>query len=417
MPLSSVKPGWRWSARMVAVVATAASLFPVPSGGRTSWSHPTLLSAPRNAALAFDDALWLHRGDIPGEKTPWAAMNRDALIDLHRLSSLPPNEGGIAGGAARSWSYTWPRDASFAAAALARTGHAREALAAVRFLERVQEPDGGFEARYLPSGDGPPDDRPRQSDGAGWVLWGLDQVSRATDGGSVADEASEAREILREHHALLDRATDFILRQTAHPGGLPAPSPDYWELHETRLTLGVAAPLLAGLQASSRMYAVLGERGRALRSAAAARRLERAVVARFGPGGYQRYGNSGGVDAATCFLLEPFVHLRNPGPVIAAWRRYQVTALRPGGGLAPGVSWRRDGISWTPETALVALTAAALSERSIAEHWMGWLDQHRTTWGSLPEKVRPDGQPAGPAPLTWTAAIVVLTTLELTTSE
>jgi GH15 family glucan-1,4-alpha-glucosidase len=49
----------------------------------------------------------------------------------------------------------------------------------------------------------------------------------------------------------------------------------------------------------------------------------------------------------------------------------------------------------------------------VATRWLDWLDAHRTRWGSLPEKVLADGAPAGPAPLAWTAALVVLTAAEL----
>ena len=82
---------------------------------------------------------------------------------------------------------------------------------------------------------------------------------------------------------------------------------------------------------------------------------------------------------------------------------------RPAGGLAPGGSWRRDGISWTNATATYALTAAAVGERQSAQGWLGWLDRHRTPAGSFPEKVLADGRPASVAPLAWTAAAVVLT--------
>jgi GH15 family glucan-1,4-alpha-glucosidase len=50
-------------------------------------------------------------------------------------------------------------------------------------------------------------------------------------------------------------------------------------------------------------------------------------------------------------------------------------------------------------------------ERAVAR--LRWLDQHRTTAGSLPEKVRADGSPASVAPVTWTAAAVVITVDEL----
>jgi GH15 family glucan-1,4-alpha-glucosidase len=82
---------------------------------------------------------------------------------------------------------------------------------------------------------------------------------------------------------------------------------------------------------------------------------------------------------------------------------------RPAGGLAPGASWRRDGISWTNATASRAMTAAFIGQRNEALVRLQWLDQHRTAAGSLPEKVLSDGQPAAVAPLAWTAAAVVIT--------
>jgi len=87
---------------------------------------------------------------------------------------------------------------------------------------------------------------------------------------------------------------------------------------------------------------------------------------------------------------------------------------RPAGGLAPGAGWKDDGISWTPETALFALTAAATGQQGRARSWLGWLQAHSTALGALPEKVLSDGSPAGPAPLTFTDALVVLAAAELT---
>jgi GH15 family glucan-1,4-alpha-glucosidase len=81
---------------------------------------------------------------------------------------------------------------------------------------------------------------------------------------------------------------------------------------------------------------------------------------------------------------------------------------RPAGGLAPGAGWRQDGISWTPQTSLYALTAAANGDDAQAHARLAWLDAHRTAMGALPEKVLADGSPAAVAPLAWTAACVVL---------
>ena len=82
--------------------------------------------------------------------------------------------------------------------------------------------------------------------------------------------------------------------------------------------------------------------------------------------------------------------------------------LRPADGRAPGGSWPEDGVSWSNATASYALTAAALGDRATATRWLRWLDEHRTSAGSLPEKVLADGRPASVAPLAWSAAVAVL---------
>ena len=85
-------------------------------------------------------------------------------------------------------------------------------------------------------------------------------------------------------------------------------------------------------------------------------------------------------------------------------------ALRgPAGGLRPGESWPRDGISWTPETLLFVLAFAANGEPERAAHLLEWTAGHRTKLGAIPEKVCFDGRPAHVAPLAWSAALVVLT--------
>jgi GH15 family glucan-1,4-alpha-glucosidase len=87
--------------------------------------------------------------------------------------------------------------------------------------------------------------------------------------------------------------------------------------------------------------------------------------------------------------------------------------VRPAGGLAPGAGWRNDGVSWSPQTALFALTGASIGDTGAAEWWMSWLSDHRTAYGSIPEKVLSTGAPAGPAPLAWPDALVILTAARL----
>ncbi|WP_432522642.1 glycoside hydrolase family 15 [Kineococcus sp. SYSU DK006] len=350
--------------------------------------------------LGDDD--WLAAGRLPGADGPHAGMVREALLDLRALTRA---NGAVAAGPAPLWSYAWPRDSAFAAVALAVAGHHDDADRVLRFLADVQLDDGGFEARYLLDGTGTPDGRRRQDDGAGWALWSLRAVLDADP------SSARARERLRELSPLLEAATAFVLERTDDGTRLPEASSDYWERRERELTLGTVAPLLAGLHAAAASFSRLGRRTRARRIADAAGSLARLLDGHFAPTGYLRYADpglaSGGVDAAVTFLMPPFSARARPG-VLAAFDAYQQQALRPAGGLAPGAGWKQDGISWTPETALVAWVAAAGGQAQRARYWLDWLDAHRTSWGSLPEKVLPDGSPAGPAPLGWTAASVVL---------
>jgi GH15 family glucan-1,4-alpha-glucosidase len=360
----------------------------------TSWQPDTGTRAGAARAAATDE--WLAAGRVPGAGARWEGMSRTALADLREL--VRPN-GAVLAGAADRWEYVWPRDSAFVAVALAETGHPEEATRVLGFLDRLRlDPEKGFEARYRLDGSGPPDGRERQLDGCGWVLWALERVHRVE--GTVADSFA----------GMQDRCTDHLLAVTDRGDRLPPASPDYWEVGEWRTTLGTAAPVLAGLTHSAELYAVRGLLERAERVRAAAVRLGREVHEHFGSE-YERYGGSGGLDAAVAMLMPPFTAERRG--VVKAWDRYQVDALRDAGGLAPGTAWKQDGVSWTPETALVAYTAAASGRRGSAAYWLDWLDEHRTAWGSLPEKVTASGRPAGPGPLAWTAALVVLSLAEL----
>lgn len=192
---------------------------------------------------------------------------------------------------------------------------------------------------------------------------------------------------------------------------MPPPSPDYWEVPVGSTSLGTVAPMLTGLRAASADYAAEGRDVAARASSRAADRLGGLMSLAFAPT-YQRFGDSGGMDAAIAILMPPF-SAEASAAVVARWEAYQRDARRSSGGLAPGAQWKQDGTSWTPETALVAYTAAASSRGEVAERWLDWLDLHRAAWGSLPEKVTRSGRTGGPAPLLWTVSLVLLTLSEL----
>ncbi len=362
-----------------------------------------LRSAPAAAQLVEAERTWMAASPawvLADDR--WGRLARAALLDL-RVLTLPGGEH-VAGWSS-SWRYVWPRDSSHAAAAFAATGHVAEARRIALFLADIQRVDGWFEARYRPDGSGPPDERWRQLDGTGWALWTAATAVTGTPGNAGLVLAETLR-------PMVQRGVRLVLDLTADGGRLPAPSPDYWELPERRVTLGTAAPLVVGMHSAAVVFSRLDLAAPAERATATAVSLAQVVEAAYGPQGYPRHLGADDPDAAIAFLAPPYV-ASAPAGLADAVARSERLMRRPAGGVAPGVGWKDDGISWTPETALIGLAHAGCGRESEAYRVLGWLDDHRTKAGSFPEKVLWDGRPASVAPLGWTAALVLLTLAHL----
>ena len=359
-----------------------------------------LAGMPESRELAREQAAWLAAGTVPQVSGLNSDMVAIALLDLHVLSQ--PYGVPVAGWSG-AWRYFWPRDSALVAAALARTGHTADAEQIVGFLQRVQPESGLFQARYLPDASGVPDARGIELDGVGWALWATGQLAAELP---MTDQIA----LLQRHRKLLDQSTKAALASIDNPSSLPPASADYWEVKETKPTLATAAVLCAGLETGAELYRLLGDERAAENATVGAHRLRAAITSTFGKNGYPRRvgGRGDSVDLGVDFLLPPLGANVDP-TTLHAWEQAPSVMLRPGGGLAPGGSWRRDGVSWTNVTASRAMTAAFLGDRDEALAWLRWLDQHRTAAGSLPEKILPDGQPASVSPLAWTAAAVVIT--------
>ncbi|GAA1117794.1 hypothetical protein GCM10009630_14390 [Kribbella jejuensis] len=331
---------------------------------------------------------------------PHDDMVRHALADLDSLT-LP--SGGTLAGENGPWRYVWPRDASFVAVARCAIGQYGDALKVLSFLNRVRPATGRWEARYTADGKHVGDGREPQSDASGWVLWAT-WFCRAG----------------RQYWGMVEESADQILRELG-PDGLPARSPDYWERPEKELTIGTVAPLLTGLRSAVRIASDQHQQAQATRWQAALEKLSAATDRVFGPDyprtparatslvepGVEPIGLGGGADSFVTVLGPPFAPAR---PVVStAIDNAYAVLTQPNGGVTPGEDWRADGVSWTPQTALFALSAAARGDQDTANTLLTWLDHHRTKLGALPEKVNRDVEPAGEAPLAWTSALVVLT--------
>lgn len=353
-----------------------------------------LLAAATASNLERNPQPGLVAEGIPGQKVPLATtaqlptqyggMVRQALADLDALT-LPG--GATLAGWDGPWRFVWPRDASFVAAARCSVGQYAEAGEVLSFLNRVRPVSGRWAARYAADGVVPQDGREPQLDGSGWVLWASWFCSSGLD--------------LSAYWPMLRESGDQIVAELGRDG-LPAVSPDYWERQESSVTLGTVAPLLSGLRAGLAIAASLGHEVPSWQGALD--RLSAATDRAFGPD-YPRTPG-GGADAIVTTLGPPFAPPRTD--LADAIDHTRDVLTQPNGGVTPGEEWRADGVAWTPQTALFALSAAARGDRETANSLLTWLDSHRTPAGALPEKVNRDLNPAGEAPLGWTSALVIL---------
>ena len=404
-------PGTRLPAQEVGAAASTGT-----PAGHEALAHAALA---RRAGARLTAGRWAELAD--GALCDLLALTGPTLAwpDAARPATVFP-AGAVVAAPVGYWRYTWPRDASFGAVALGAVGLGDEALAVLDHLAALQLPDGSFAARYTHSGQ-VPDARPAQTDGVGWFLWAAGCLA----GGALAPQgvptgAPQGASAVGAQPGsttpgwggrlvtALGRAAACLMTRTATPSHLPAASPDYWEVRERTLTLGTAAPVLMGLEAAhalARAGLDLGLEASALGERCS--RVRQAVVRNYGPT-WGRYPRTDAVDAAIALVGPPFMEALPGVGAVRATARARLG--RHSGGLAPGSSWRDDGVSWTPETALMALSARGWGWQGEAEELLAWLEAHRTASGALPEKVGPDGAPAGPAPLAWTDALVLLAT-------
>jgi GH15 family glucan-1,4-alpha-glucosidase len=347
---------------------------------------------------------WLASGVVPGSGAQQRSMASRALLDL-RLSVEA--DGAVVAAWHGNWRYAWPRDSSWVAAALAGTGHPATAYQILRFLQRVQARDGTWAARYHLDGSSVRDGRPSELDADGWVPWAVWTWAAAAE--RDGKNGSATRQELAELWPMVRAAANAAARSLTGDG-LPGPAMDYWE-NSTQVTLGTAAPLLAGLRAAADLAPRVGDGPDGRRWAAAASRLASAIGSTFGATGYRRTPSPGsGADAAVTFLGPP---LAAPGPAVRRAAEHAQAALRqPSGGLVPGESWAgSSAVTWTAETAFFALFDAGTGRPGQAAALLSWLAEHRTKLGELPEQVNADGAPAAVAPLAWTDAVVLLALL------
>ena len=404
-PVRSVTAAFTSSGRREALDAESAQSLPAQSRVLPNLADPGPARRQQEFVAACEP--WLR--ELPVQRRDLAIS---ALLDLWVLSDeLPATVAGWAG----PWRYVWPRDTAFSAIALARIGRPDLAWSQLLFLQSVQAVDGSFAARVDPTTGMAPDDRESQFDSLGLVLWAISEVH-------AVSEASAAPFDLGELDDLLRRTSRRIFDLTAYGCSLPPVGPDYWEVGESRVSLGLAGPTLVGMnsltaltRANPELWSRLGGDPESVRRAADDYRAT--FTRTFVANGMQRYPTAGGPDSAIAYLpaagLVPnavdAIYALEPELLGGVWDRLE----QPAGGIKPGHGWIIDRSSWTPSTSLMGLGFARLGQTERAESILDWLSAHRTSAGSLPEKITAEGAPVSVAPLSWTAANVIITLDEL----
>ena len=330
------------------------------------------------------------------------------------------------------YGFVWGRDLAYTTLALLAAGRGTEAAAALRWLARVQAPEGLWLQRYC-------------SDGLLGPSWGLHQIDE-TGAILFAYEAAYAEladhALDRELWPSARRAAEFLVSFLDPVSGLPLPSVDLWEQDDGEHSYSSAA-VGAGLRAAARM-ARRHDPAVAWRYEQAAARVADAIERHLWSEEHGRYLRSRWVARGEghAELPEQFARAL-PYPNRTAWgaidrdERVDVSLL--------GLAWPFGVVD--PASARMRATVAAIERELVtpsggvrrytgdqyaggnawvlATLWLGlhyrqigdherfgrcieWAERVQTPLGLLPEQVAEDGSPAWVVPLGWSHAMLVL---------
>lgn len=350
---------------------------------------------------------WLSSGkamDIPDPD-----LERLYKRSLMVLKLLQDNEtGAVAGGARSFWSYCWPRDGVFTAAAFDLAGYYPEAEALYHLLARIQRPDGLWEARYNTDGTPVTDGRATQIDTAGYFPWGV--WLHVTVSGDH-DFASRMYPTVR-------RAADHVLATLDPQTGLPGPSSDYWESSKhLKFYMSNSIVCWAGLISSANLADTLGRKKDVRRYRAGAERIEHGVLKHLWSEQKKSYIRATeefvGVDSAACWAVSPFGMFEPDDPrLVSTVKRMEFLLTTGQGGITPGEDWIRHD-PWVHETLFLLLYHCATKNTAESNMYFNWVKKVATNADTLPETISlQNGMPNSTTPLAWAHAYFIFSAVE-----
>jgi glucoamylase len=348
-----------------------------------------------------------------------------AVIAAPELDSDFTHSGG--------YGFAWGRDLAFITLAFLAARVNDLAERALRYLVRVQSPEGMWLHRHWSDGSLAPSWGLHQVDETGAALFAFEAAYR-----ELGDEALD-----RELWPATRRAADFLFGFLDPDTGLPYPSVDLWEERQGEHAYSAAA-VAGGLRAAAAMAARheppladgYGEAARLLTAAIEeqlwseehGRYLRSRWVGRPDGGGSRLpaafaqclpYPNrtvasadpvDATVDVALLGLGWPFAAVDPASPrmraTVAAIERALV--LPDGGVLRYEGDVYAGGNPWILTTLWLGLWYRRVGDEAGYRRCLDYAIARQSETGLLPEQVTRDGEPAWVLPLTWSHAMLVL---------
>ncbi len=308
------------------------------------------------------------------------------------------------------YSYSWPRDAAWAAIALDRARYHHLTGEVFSFFAKTITDRGYFLHKYTPAGDFGSTWHPVpmiQIDETGLPLFAL------SFNWLVARNVWTAG---RYFGSIVSPAAGWLLR-TLDESGLPPASFDLWEERKGVFTYSCCT-VYAGLSGAAELARALGDDALSEAWSAAAGRVRKAILRDLYDdllGRFRRSIEDPALDSSL-FAIWWFGVLPPEDPrAKRTMEAVERDLSRPSGGVAryEGDLYGGRMDSWIICTLWLAQWHAAVGNFERSLELLKWCADHaHPTTGLLPEQVADDGSPRSVLPLTWSCAAFALAVLE-----
>jgi GH15 family glucan-1,4-alpha-glucosidase len=354
----------------------------------------------------------------------------------HRGAIIASGDSDMLINGRDTYSYMWPRDASYVATALDMIGDRHNARIFFEFCTSVISDKGYFMHKYRP-------DKALGSSWHGWMVEGHPELPIQEDETALVlwalwqhwESSQDLDFISSIYHKLIRPAGEFLLRHRDPHTGLPKPSYNLWE-EKFAIHTYTAASVYAALDKCSRFAVMLGDDEFAVSLTTARDKLQSAIIEHcLVDGSFIRsiyLDEQGGFHIdKTCDASSAYgVFIFGVLPVederlrkAVAFTRSTLAVETPVGGLAryerdqyhrhqdktPGNPWIIISL-WYAQYDI--LSANSDQDLDVVRSTLNWVESHATRSGILPEQLDPyTNEHLSTAPLVWSHAEYIRTVM------